>query len=277
MIDILKWFKPVNSMDIDEAREFMGNHEEGSYNLVDVRQPKEYEKEHIPGAKLIPLSQLGDSLDKLDPEKPTIVHCAIGGRSRVAAQTLASNGFSEVYNLSGGIKAWNGEKTSGPVELNMDIIKGNETPIEIVKLAYGMEEGLAGYYRNVLKNTEDKEVSSLLEKLASIEDKHKDRLVEAYRSIDDSANEDKIREDICARTMEGGFDFYEFRKQNEEYTKTVSGILTLAMMVEAQAMDLYSKFADKSENEETKKILHKIADEEKAHLRALERLTNEKT
>jgi rhodanese-related sulfurtransferase/rubrerythrin len=276
MIDILKWFKPVQSMDVDEAKDFIKNHEEGSYNLVDVRQHKEYEKEHIPGAKLIPLSQLEDNLEQLDPEKPTIVHCAIGGRSRIAASKLADNGFKEVYNLSGGIKAWQGEKTTGPVGLNMDIITGKENPLEIVKLAYGMEEGLGGYYRSVMKKTDDKEVASLLEKLASIEDRHKDRLMEVYKTIDASATEEKVKEDICARTMEGGFDFYEFKKHNEQYTDSVSGILTLAMMIEAQAMDLYSKFADSSENQDTKKILHKIADEEKAHLTALEKLQDEK-
>jgi rhodanese-related sulfurtransferase len=276
MIDILKWFKPIESMDANEARDFIKEHEEGTYNLVDVRQPKEYEKEHIPGAKLIPLSQLEDNLDQLDPKKPTLVHCAIGGRSKIAAHKLADNGFEEVYNMSGGIKAWNGEKTSGPVDLNMDIIGGQESPLEIVKLAYGMEEGLGGYYRNVMKNTEDNEVSSILGKLASIEDRHKDRLIQVYKTIDPSASEEKIKDDICARTMEGGFDFHEFRKQNEEYTKSVSGVLELAMMVEAQAMDLYSKFADSSENEDTKRILRKISDEEKAHLTALEKMRNQR-
>ena len=49
-------------------------HPEGTYALIDVRQPGEYEKEHIPGAQLIPLPDLANSLNKLDPEKPTIVY-----------------------------------------------------------------------------------------------------------------------------------------------------------------------------------------------------------
>jgi sulfur-carrier protein adenylyltransferase/sulfurtransferase len=45
-----------------------------AYTLLDVRQPGEYESEHIPGSKLIPLPELGDRLNEIDPHKPTIVY-----------------------------------------------------------------------------------------------------------------------------------------------------------------------------------------------------------
>jgi rhodanese-related sulfurtransferase len=52
----------------------MAEHPEGSYTLLDVRQPGEYEAEHIPGAKLIPLPGLKDQLSQLDKEKPVLVY-----------------------------------------------------------------------------------------------------------------------------------------------------------------------------------------------------------
>jgi sulfur-carrier protein adenylyltransferase/sulfurtransferase len=67
-------FAPVKSMKADEAKNYMAQQREGTYALVDVRQPGEYEKGHIPGARLIPLPELGGSLHKLDPQKPTIVY-----------------------------------------------------------------------------------------------------------------------------------------------------------------------------------------------------------
>ncbi len=73
----MKWsrlFKPVQNMDADSARRFMETHLEGSYTLLDVRQPAEYEKSRIPGAKLIPLPQLVDRIDELAPVKPVIVY-----------------------------------------------------------------------------------------------------------------------------------------------------------------------------------------------------------
>ena len=84
------------------------------YQLLDVRQPGEYEAEHLPGAKLIPLKQLADGLGGLEKDKPVLVYCAVGGRSRAAAQFLSGQGFNEVYNLSGGIKKWQGVKAGGP-------------------------------------------------------------------------------------------------------------------------------------------------------------------
>jgi sulfur-carrier protein adenylyltransferase/sulfurtransferase len=73
----MRWknlFTPVESIDPDEARAFMAQHPEGSYTLLDVRQPGEYEKEHLPGASLLPLPNLADGLGKLDPLKPIIVY-----------------------------------------------------------------------------------------------------------------------------------------------------------------------------------------------------------
>jgi sulfur-carrier protein adenylyltransferase/sulfurtransferase len=69
-----KYFTPAESITADETRNYVDAHKEGSFTLLDVRQDSEYERAHIPGAKLIPVTQLSDSMDQLDPEKPTIVY-----------------------------------------------------------------------------------------------------------------------------------------------------------------------------------------------------------
>lgn len=69
-----QFFTPVKSFNTDEARTYMERHKEGSYTLLDVRQPGEYERERIPGAKLIPLPELTDRLDELDPDKPVLTY-----------------------------------------------------------------------------------------------------------------------------------------------------------------------------------------------------------
>ena len=90
----LQFFTPAKSMDTGQAKEFISTHPSEEITILDVRQPSEYEISHIPGAVLIPLSTLSDRTDELEPEKPTLVYCAIGGRSRVAAQMLAGKGFN---------------------------------------------------------------------------------------------------------------------------------------------------------------------------------------
>jgi sulfur-carrier protein adenylyltransferase/sulfurtransferase len=67
-------FSPVLTIETDGLKQYMAQHREGTYALIDVRQPGEYEKEHIPGALLIPLPELGNRLKELDPGKPTIVY-----------------------------------------------------------------------------------------------------------------------------------------------------------------------------------------------------------
>ena len=71
---ILDYFKSVPSMTAEEVRRFLAEKRPDEYNLVDVRQPREYEKYHIPGANLIPMAELQDRLDEIDPEKPTITY-----------------------------------------------------------------------------------------------------------------------------------------------------------------------------------------------------------
>lgn len=73
--------------------------------LLDVREPSEYEICNI-GGKLVPLNTLQSRLNELDKNKPIVVHCKLGGRSRQACEILEANGFKNVSNLSGGIIAW---------------------------------------------------------------------------------------------------------------------------------------------------------------------------
>ena len=73
----MRWkelFSPITHMDTKQVKLFIETQPEGTYTLLDVRQPGEYEKAHIPGSKLIPLPQLLNRLAELDPEKPVIVY-----------------------------------------------------------------------------------------------------------------------------------------------------------------------------------------------------------
>ena len=69
-----QFFTPVKSLNSDEARQFMADKPSEDFTILDVRQPNEYESGHIPGAKLIPLPDLNERLDEIDPNKPTVVY-----------------------------------------------------------------------------------------------------------------------------------------------------------------------------------------------------------
>ncbi|MGZ8191008.1 MAG: rhodanese-like domain-containing protein [Methylococcaceae bacterium] len=77
--------------------------------IVDVREDNEWDEQHIPGAIHIPLAQLNDRLAELKQYKNSLVitQCRSGGRSAKALDVLKSAGFAKVYNMDGGIQAWN--------------------------------------------------------------------------------------------------------------------------------------------------------------------------
>ncbi|PND59314.1 MBL fold metallo-hydrolase [Mycobacterium sp. ENV421] len=74
--------------------------------IVDVRNPGEVAAGAVPNAIAIPVGQLPSRLDELDPTKPTVVYCAGGYRSSVAASLLRQNGFPDVSDILGGYGAW---------------------------------------------------------------------------------------------------------------------------------------------------------------------------
>lgn len=78
--------------------------------LIDVRQPDEHAFAKIPGAKLIPLGDILRRMDEIDPNRETIVHCKMGGRSAKAIEVLQRAGFKgDLKNMKGGITAWSNE------------------------------------------------------------------------------------------------------------------------------------------------------------------------
>jgi len=67
-------FSPVNNMNTTQLQAFIDANKEGTFTLLDVRQPSEYETARIPGSKLIPLPVLDDRLSELDQQKPIIAY-----------------------------------------------------------------------------------------------------------------------------------------------------------------------------------------------------------
>lgn len=90
------------------------NHEDAI--VLDVREAAEYAQGHIPRARHIPLGELARRIGELEKfkDKPIIVACRSGHRSAGACGILAKHGFGNVYNLAGGMIAW--EAANLPVE-----------------------------------------------------------------------------------------------------------------------------------------------------------------
>ncbi len=94
--------KEISVEDFYEKRKV----KDGKVQLIDVREPHEYEICKIDGSQLIPLGEIKDRTSELDPDAEIVVHCHHGGRSMKAAKMLKEKGFTNVINLKGGIDEW---------------------------------------------------------------------------------------------------------------------------------------------------------------------------
>jgi len=99
--------------------------DEGSAVLIDIREPSEYAREHILGARLVPLGAIDRHDFDREHGKAVVFHCRSGNRTAANAGKLLAKDFAEAYALEGGIEAW---KAAGlPVHLD------RSAPIEVMR------------------------------------------------------------------------------------------------------------------------------------------------
>jgi rhodanese-related sulfurtransferase len=91
----------VPEIDVDELAERLRSGD----RLIDVREPDEYTRGHVPGALSIPLATVPDQLDLFRADGPVYVICQGGGRSRRACEFVEAHGIDAV-NVEGGTGAW---------------------------------------------------------------------------------------------------------------------------------------------------------------------------
>ena len=92
------------SIVVAEARRLMASRKD--LLLVDIRSPQEFSQGSIAGAQNIPFIDIMEGRHQLPKDKPLLLICSIGGRSFAAVQLLQEKGYTEVYNLDGGLQAW---------------------------------------------------------------------------------------------------------------------------------------------------------------------------
>jgi len=186
---------------------------------------------------------------------------------------LAGKGFDNVINMSGGIKAWNGETALGDELQGLELFAGDETAETTLVVAYSMEKGLREFYLAMAPKVRNPEAQALFSKMADIELKHQDRIFAQYRAHTGQALDREIFEQqILQDVVEGGLTTDEYIQRFQPSLESPIDIISLAMSIEAQALDLYQRAADRSKNPDSRGALQQIADEEHSHLAQLGKL-----
>lgn len=260
------FFSSVDTIE-PEALHALNGQPDRDYTLLDVRQPGEYRKEHLPGARLIPLPDLQDRASEIPADKPVIVYCAIGGRSNVAARVLKSMGYSDVTSLKGGINAVSGAKAVGPKSRGLELLPDLPSTRDMLLLALGMERGLGGWYADLSRRfAENGELTALFTTLVAFEKNHAEKVLRMAEKagMDPAALAEEAARDVA----EGGYSEQTLYDMFPAGTDIRSALDT-AMAVEAQAQDLYLRLGREIGGEAAGRMAAELADEERIHLRAL--------
>jgi hydroxyacylglutathione hydrolase len=96
----------LHTLDEITPDELRARYDAGDVTLIDVRGAGEWQSQHIPGVKNIPLGYLVERLNEVPRHQPVVVHCETGSRSAIAASLLAANGYDDVRNFAGGFAEW---------------------------------------------------------------------------------------------------------------------------------------------------------------------------
>ncbi|GAE91226.1 rhodanese-like domain protein [Gracilibacillus boraciitolerans JCM 21714] len=104
---VYRYFKQKKILNSLSESEFREGYRKAQ--LIDVREPKEYDGGHILGARNIPMTQLKQRLTELRKDQPIYLYCQNGSRSMRAALILDKKGYKDLYQLQGGYKKWSGK------------------------------------------------------------------------------------------------------------------------------------------------------------------------
>lgn len=264
-----KAITPPKNAQAGDIRAMLGRTRPDAVTVLDVRQDWEYEEFHLPGAVHLPLADLEDRMGEVPRDKPLVIYCHSGRRSAAAASLLASEGHPDVTNMLGGIMAWKGGTAVGGPDTGMQHYRGDETPDEILALAFAMERELGAFYEGLAAGSQNEELRTTFKQLAGFEDKHKLVVYHLYKSLHpESASIEDLASKAVAKVMEGGRAAGEVLAEAEGFEQAHDA-LDMAMGVEAQALDLYMRYAAVAGSVEAVDTLHQLANEERGHLRAL--------
>jgi rhodanese-related sulfurtransferase/rubrerythrin len=264
-------FKRVQSILPDDVRTIIKEKNANEYCLLDVRQPGEYEQGHIPGAKLIPLGALQAKIDTIPTNRRTIVYCRSGNRSRSAVGMLNGAGLDDVYNMEGGILAYNGLVAAGPPEAGSFCFPDDMSPEQLIAMAWYVEDGTKRYFDATQEKSENPEVQHVLANLSDFKRSHKKTLEKLFEKISGESIAENFPEDVLPRppklVMSGCVSVPDAVSWSKG--KNAMDILDLMMALEANTLDLYLKLGREVRSDRAGSAFKSLAEEETRHLEKL--------
>jgi rhodanese-related sulfurtransferase/rubrerythrin len=259
----------IKSIWPDELRQYFQEHNEQDYILVDVRQPKEYTRGHIPGAELLPLKTLTNSEPELPKDKDLIFYCARGVRSRVAADFTADSAYDpqKIFSLMGGISSWEGAVL--PDFPKVKYFEDLPELADLIPMAMNLEKGAFLFYTEMRRKFTAGPMAAELEKIAAMEMAHA-RLL--YDFLNRPAGFTDYFDALGGDIIEGGMPLRDaLQKLDDLPGDGMVNALEMALEIEHSAYDLYRSLANSYSGEKSASFL-RLSQAEKEHIRLVAQL-----
>lgn len=255
----------------EDLEQYVAQKSETDYLLVDVREPGEYEEEHIPGARLLPLSELEGRLGELPGERELVFYCHSGHRSNIGAALAGDSGLvsKSIYNLVGGISAWEGKVLVGFPRLE-SLREARDLP-QILEQAINMEKGTFLLYETMVKLSSGLPLEQTLRKfsriLSRLEIAHA-RAIYAFLSTTGQVESfDDLFDKLGGDLVSGGWDLEAAVRQLQENAENSCLVLSeFARELAYRAYDLYRSMAEKVSDVEQQRAMLFLAEQEKTHV-----------
>lgn len=106
-VSLFRYYRQRNFLKVLTEDQFREGYRKAQ--LIDVREPQEFDNGHILGARNIPVTQMKQRLVEIRKDKPVYLYCQGSSRSNRAAQLLHKKGYQDLYQLKGGFKKWTGK------------------------------------------------------------------------------------------------------------------------------------------------------------------------
>ena len=259
------------NLSVDEFKQYIDTLQEKDYMLIDVRQPDEYKQAHIPGAKLIPLMELESRLVDLPPDMDIVFYCRSGARSRAAAVLAIDSAvpLNKIYNLMGGIMAWDGKTLIDSPQVK--IYDGIGEPAELLMKSMDLEKGALRFYSHVVERYAGQPLAHIIAPLVNAERLHAQSIYRYWEKIAEAPGPfDELFENLEGDILEGGEDLRSVIKRFEDIEgDSCLRLIELALDIEYCAYDLYRIMADRTDDETARSAFLTIAQVEKSHMQIL--------
>jgi rhodanese-related sulfurtransferase/rubrerythrin len=236
---------------------------------VDVRQPEEYGHAHIPGARLLPLPQLARSLDQFPKDKELVFYCHSGGRSMAAAAMTEEEGFkAAIYNLTGGMLAWDGARLADFPQVALFAGQGGA---QMFQTAINLEKGAKIFYDTIGREHADQPWTRTFERLAQAEVAHAKAVYHYWKQLDENIKPfEALFDQLPGEVLEGGLSLKHALEMLAGIKKDLClRLMEMALQIEYAAFDLYRTLADQAKDEESRQAFTQLSQAEKGHMQVL--------